>query len=152
MFPQIVEMPRQMKRAGYEKKCMFHERPLFQYLYRKIEGWGVKCFLDNERIDSFALYAVTDFTHLFLRDLEINGGSCGLKMIVDKKAEQFPDGFRGYAVVLPDQLIAQYKEQSVRKIIVMSVLHENEIIDELLEKGVLLNDIISFISVLYSEV
>lgn len=150
IFPQVVESFPIEKKASYEKKCIFHERLLYQYLLRKIEGWSVKRFIEEGKLEKFALYAVTDFTYLFIKDLETNGAISGLKLISDRNAKYFCSKLKPYPVVFPDELLIQYKQRKIEKVIVMSVLHENEIIDDLLKKGILLNDIIPFVSVLYS--
>lgn len=150
IFPQMSEVSYRQGRASYEKKCIFHERLLYRYMMRKIEGWSVKNFLDTEGIKSYALYAVTDFTTLFLKDLEQNEDTDALGIICDKNAKAFQFQFNHWSVILPDELFGLYRDGKIDKIIVMSILHENEIIDELIKEGVLLNDIISFVSVLYS--
>lgn len=71
-FPKIVEISAGQGQASYEKKCKVHERMLFHYLERKVTGWNAGDFLKEERIEDYALYAVTDFTNLFLKDLEQN--------------------------------------------------------------------------------
>lgn len=149
IFPQFLESSETQKRASYEKKCIFHERLLYHYLMKKIEGWNIKDFLEKERIEDYILYALTDFTNLFVKDLEKNGGRRPL-FICDKNAEKFSYNMMGYEVSTLKKMIYLYKNGKVKKIIVMSVLHENEIITELLKEGMLLNDIISVISVLYS--
>ncbi len=147
IFPQMTEV----SKVSYEKKCFFHERILYHYLMRKIEGWSVKNFLVMESIKRYALYAVTDLTTLFLKDLEQNGEDTGASGIIcDKNAGAFQFRFNNRSVILPDELVGQYKDGKIDKIIVMSFWHENEIIDELIKEGILLNDIISFVSVLYS--
>lgn len=150
IFPQMTEVSYGQGRASYEKKCIFHERILYRYLMRKIEGWSVKHFLDMEGIKRYALYAVTDFTILFLKDLEQNEGIDAPVIICDKNAKAFQLQFNHWPVILPNELFTQYKDGKIDKIIVMSILHENEIIDELIKEGILLNDVISFVSVLYS--
>lgn len=150
IFPQIIEMSYEQGKASYERKCIFHERLLFHYLMRKMEGWSVKKFLKMEGIKSYALYAVSDFTTLFLKDLEQIDGAFESGIICDKNAGKFHFKFRNWSVILPDELLRQYKEGNIEKVIIMSVLHENEIIDELLKEGISLNDILSFVSVLYS--
>lgn len=150
IFPQVKKESFELGRASYEKKCIFHERLLFRYLIRKMEGWSVRNFLDMEGIGSYALYAVTDFATLFLKDLEQTGDTFASGVICDKNAGAFHFQFNQWSVILPDELIKRYKDGKIERIIVMSVLHENEIIDELIKEGILLNDIISFVSVLYS--
>lgn len=150
IFPQMTEVSYGQGKASYEKKCIFHERLLYHYLTRKIAGWSVKYFLDKEDIRNYVLYAVSDFTTLFIRDLEQNGDIETRGMICDKNAEKFHFQFYDWQVILPEELVSQYKNGKIDKIIVMSVLHENEIIDELIKKGILLNDIISILSVIYS--
>ncbi len=150
IFPSLrITWPDEGK-AGYEKKCLYHERLLYRYLQRKMEGWSVKQFFESENIDSFALYAVTDFTHLFLKDLGPDCRRQGLKAVCDRNAGMFRKQLGNYPVASPDELAGQYHGKAVDKIIVMSVLHENEIISDLLKKGILLDDIISVVSVLYA--
>lgn len=150
IFPQVAAASTQQERAGYKMKCLFHERLLYRYLMRKMEGWSAEDFLNEQEIGKYALYAISDFTTLFLKDLEKNSGSHGPESICDKNAGEFCYGFMGCPVIFPNELVCSYKDEKAEKIIVMSVLHEKEIIDELLKRGILLNDIISFVSVLYS--
>ncbi len=151
IFPQVVEVSAQLETASYEKKCIFHERLLYRYLTKNIAGWSIKDFLDKEGIEDYALYAVTDFTKLFLKDLDRNTKEKEIsQLICDRNSQEFCHGFIGRRVISLDELANKYKRGKIRKVIVMSVLHENEIFDELLEIGILLNDIISFVSVLYS--
>lgn len=150
IFPQIVTTPKPLGRADYEKKCIFHERILYHYLKRKINGWGVQEFLNEQEIESYALYAVTDFTELFLADLDQINGEKDKVVICDRAAEAFPFGIWGRTVISPEELTNWYKKGDIKKVIIMSILHENEIFDELMRRGVLLNDIISFVSVVYS--
>lgn len=150
IFPQMTEVSYGQGRASYEKKCIFHERLLYHYLTRKIEGWSVKCFLDTENIRNYALYAITDFVTLFIKDLEQNENTGASGILCDKNAKAFDFRFKDWQVILPEDLVDQYKNGKIDKIIVMSVLHENEIIDELIKEGILLNDLIPFVSVLYS--
>lgn len=148
IFPQMIEVPYESGKASYEKKCIFHERLLYHYLMKKIEGWSVKNFLDAEGIKRYALYAISDFSTLTITDLK--NSNCAAGIICDKNAEAFQFQFHDWPVILPDELARRYKEGKIDKIIVMSVLHENEIIDGLIRDGILLNDIISFVSVIYS--
>lgn len=149
IFPQILEIQAQKGRASHEKRCLFQEKILQHYLMKKIEGWSVQDFLKKEKIEKYALYAVTDFIELFIKDLEKNGGNKP-KVICDKNAKEFCRGMMGYVVQYPEEMLLLYNSGEIQKIIIMSVLHENEIIDELLKKGVLLHDMISIVSVLYS--
>lgn len=151
IFPQVNAFLVQHGIASYERKCIFHERLLHQYLTRKIEGWSVKKFLEEEKIKKYALYAVTDFTVLFIKDLERANGCNTQGIICDKNAVKFHYKVENWPVIPIDELICQYKNGLIEKVIIMSVLHENEIINELLDKDILLKDIISFVSVVYSK-
>lgn len=149
IFPRIFEMQETEVRASYEKKCFYHERFLYRFLTKKIEGWGVKNFLESEEIGQYALYAVTDFTNLFMKDLEKNGGKKP-RIICDKNFNKFRRIIGGYVVSNPEELVDLYKSENIQKIIVMSIIHENEIMEELLKKGIQIGDMISIVSVLYS--
>lgn len=149
IFPQLVEISEKKDKISYERKCLIHEKLLYRYLERKIEGWSVKNFLKAEKIEKYALYAITDFTNLFMADLRKNNG-VEPKIISDKKANKISYDMLGYVILPPEDMVNLYKCGKIRKVIVMSVLHKNEIIDELLKKEILLQDIISIVSVLYS--
>ena len=150
IFPQIVVASIENSgKAKYEEKCLFHERILYRYLTRKIEKWSVVDFLRTEKIEKYALYAVTDFTDLFIADLRENNGLFPV-VISDKKANRISYEILGYVISPPEEMINLYKDGKIQKVIVMSILHENEIISELLKKGILQQDLISIVSVLYS--
>lgn len=150
MFPAIVDVPVQEGKADYEQKCFFHERVLYQYLSRKMDGFSVKHFLSMEQIENYALYALTDFTHLCIKDLSQNNKGSFPKLIADRDAGKNNCKIEGIVVVGPEELVSQYQQGNIDKIIVMSIIHENEIIDWLLKRDIRLDDIISFVSVLYS--
>ena len=107
--------------------------------------------METEKIGKYALYAITDFTTLFVKDMKRNNGY-GPEIICDKNAGNlcYMEEELGCVITFPKEMFHMYKNGGIQKIIVMSVLHENEIIDELLLGGVLLQDIISIVSVLYS--
>ncbi len=44
IFPQLVEISEKKDKISYERKCLIHEKLLYRYLERKIEGWSVKNF------------------------------------------------------------------------------------------------------------
>lgn len=150
MFPVMVDAPVQVGKASYEQKCLFHERILYQYLSRKMEGFSVKDFLDTEQINNYALYALTDFTYLCIKDLSQNDQGSFPHVIADKTAGKNNCNIQGIPVIEPEEMVRQYQQGDIDKIIVMSVLHENEIIDWLLNQNIRLDDIISFVSVLFS--
>lgn len=150
LFPQVIEKSEYPENELINKKSAFHEKLLYRYLILKMGGWGIKDFLDNEGIKNVALYAVTDFTRLFLDDLDKSNDRDISVMVFDRNVKAFPFGVNKQSVILPSELVYQYTNRKIQKIIVMSIVHENQIIDELTKKGISLNDIISFVSVLYS--
>lgn len=147
-FPPIRERRKSPYTASYERKCLFHERLLFTYLKKKIGGWSVADFLKSEKIERYILYAVTDFTELVCDDLEKNG-VCRTGTICDKRASGYPNGCHGWEVVGIPDMLARYKNGEADKIIVMSILHENEIMEELLHEGIALDDLISIASIIF---
>lgn len=149
IFPKIKRYTYSSNIVKYEEKCLLHERLLFKYLKRSINGWSIRNFLLDEKIDNYILYAVTDFTEIVCDDL-MHDESFTPGKICDKRALAYLQGYRGWKVINVDKMIDLYETGGIDKIIIMSVLHENEIIDELLYKGILLNDLISIVSILYS--
>ncbi|HCT89978.1 MAG TPA: hypothetical protein DF613_01145 [Lachnospiraceae bacterium] len=149
ILPKIKRCKHPPDRITYEQKCMTHEKILLRYLNRAINGWSVADFLGVEKINEYALYAITDFTEIVCDDLE-HAGYFVPKGICDKRASEYPDGYKGRKVMDIDELTDLYFMGKIRKIIILSVLHENEIIDSLLCRGIALNDLISIVSILYA--
>lgn len=149
IFVPVTEATVRSGGISREQKSIFQERLLYRYLTRMMEGWGVGDFLVASGSRKYALYAVTDLTDLFLRDLEKQGESSRPELICDRNYRAFSHGYRGCLVVSPDELVRRYQSKEIEKVIVMNIFHENHILDELIEKGILLKDLISFASVLY---
>lgn len=149
VFPQKYDVF-ESQEMSIEKEIL-QKKLLYQYLTRKINGWTVRDFLSNEGIEKYALYAATDLTFLFCEDLEKNhGNGSSEEIIYDRKAEVSQFQFKGHSVLSVSELVRRYKDGKIRKIIIMSTWNENQIINDLIKRGIVLNDIISVVSVLYS--
>jgi len=149
IFPDILGVQIESKIKNTDFRSVFHERILYRYLSLKLSGWSVSDFLKKEGIEHYVLYAVTDFTGLFIEDLKQNSCEDKLDIICDKNAQAFPNGYKGRTVINQDELIRLYKNGKKSKVIIMSVMHENEIFSELLSKGIRLDDIIPFVGMLW---
>lgn len=149
IFPSIKKCKYPTNIISYEEKCIFHEKILSKYLKRLVNGWSINTFFLNEKIEKYILYSITDFTEIVCDDLKhielfVPGKIC------DRRASEYPEGYRGWEVVDIKKMIDLYQAGKVDKIIILSVLHENEIIDDLLCRGIDLNDLISLVNILWS--
>ena len=149
IFPSIIKCELSTGIISYEQKCLFHEQLLLQYLRKSVNGWALIDFLSVQNINKFVLYAITDFTEIVCDDLK-HKQVYGQGRICDKRAVDFRDGYKGWEVIGVEELVNLYHTNEINKIIILSVLHENEIMDDLLNQGIKLNDLISIVSILYS--
>lgn len=149
IFPKTRRCEYPADAITYEQKCLFHEKLLLKYLKKAVNGWSVQNFLSAEKIDQYVLYAITDFTEIVCEDLGHKGsGSSG--KICDKRASCYPEKYKGWEVITIEEMMGLYGKGQINKVVIMSVLHENEIISDLLYRGIALNDLISIVSILYA--
>lgn len=125
-----------------------HQYPILKrWLENKFAGWEVKQYFLQNNLHHVVLYAATELTTLFCEDTA--GRWNGILYICDKGYAK-KKVHCGYSIFGPDRLFEDYRKKLIDKIVICSPVYENEIFDELMEKGILLEDLVSLTEVIYS--
>lgn len=155
MFPEIREVTGSPadRNERYAYQCPI----VMKYLKNKLNGWNIGVFLQEIRVKKVALYAVTEFTEYVVRDLEsfknlkIKEATIDIVCICDRNYSKYKMGFHGCDVIGVDELTDAYKANKIDKILICSVFHVNEIFQDLMHRGVPLEDLISVTSAIFSD-
>ncbi len=148
VFPSINEYPvgiiENMERAGYQYPI------IKEYLIKKIKGWSVMEFFYKIGAKKVALYAVTELGDILIQDLEMQKTKLEVLVLCDKNYYKYPNGIHGIPVIGIDRLADWYQAEKLDKIVVCSVFYSNEIIRDLLKKGIAAEDIITAADIILS--
>lgn len=125
-----------------------HQYPILKrWLENKFAGWKVEQYFLQNNLYHVVLYAATELTGLFCEDMGEYWN--GILYICDKDYSN-KKVYCGYNVLSPDRLFDDYQKKLIDKIVICSPIYENEIFDELLEKGFHLEDLVSLTQIIYS--
>lgn len=149
-FPMVKEIE-PIKRTYPENYIFPEEWFSYQYKFMKryflkvLSGWSIMQYFGDEYRDEIAVYSLIDFTDIVIEDI------CRLNnkiYLADKNADNFKNGYQGYLVLDQNHLIKLYDEGVIKKIIVCNFFHANEIMQELLDLGVELDDLVTVTAIL----
>jgi len=148
----MVEIPkRDDNYVSKEERYQFQYPIIMKYLKKKVSGWNVADCLANMGGKKIAIYAITEFAELVCEDLKQNDKQVEIVCICDRNYTKFEGGYCGKEVIGPQEMIERYHKKEMDKILVCSIFHVNEIINELLGRGVELDDVISITTAIYNE-
>lgn len=147
VFPKDILLPSN-RTITREERQLYQYPVMVQYLKKMIKGIRFADFF-GEKKDGVALYAISDFTDLICDDVLCSGNEKLICYICDKDADGYKKGRKGYSVVSPDVLVQDYREGKVTQIVICSLIHENAIFKELINRGIREEDLISIASVIY---
>lgn len=119
-----------------------------QYLNNKLRGWSINDFFNLYRYQKVAYYAITEMLELVLTEVCCCGFT-GNTYVYDTYYEL--DRYMDFEVGNKEKLINDVLNEKVDIIVVCSLFHENEIIDDLVTSGVPLEKIISIVSIIFSK-
>ena len=88
---------------------------------------------------------------LVCEDLKRNDKKVEMVCVSDRNYLRFARGYCGRKVVGPQEMIEMYRRKEIDKILVCSIFHVNEIINEFLCQGIDLDDIVSISTAIFSE-
>lgn len=148
-YPEVQEVKKPLPTLGYKYSVEWYEYQyecMKYYFIKVLSGWSVKDFFDETEYENIAIYSVTDFSDMVIKDL-VRGGVNKI-IIADGNPGKYPNGFKNYKVLSVDNLYDLYKKKIVKKIIVCNVFRTNEIMQSLLQNGFDLSDIITFKTIL----
>lgn len=114
-----------------------------------IQNKKTSAFFKGIGVKSIVLYAVNELSKYLCFDIENESDIC-VNYICDKNADKFPGTIYGKRIFDISYFCNDYKNSNVEKIVICNLLYENEIVQDLMERGVLLEDIILFPNVIYN--
>lgn len=121
---------------------------LKKYMDKVLRGWSIRDFFEDVPAGKIAVYTDTVFTDVIVRDLRRT-----VKkpiFVSDKKFETIKNNEN--ACFLPSQILFEkYKADEIAKIIVCGMFHANEIMDDLIDMGFEIDDIITLSTILLQE-
>lgn len=136
-----------------KKERWIYQYPVMKkYLKNKMVGWSMDKFYSLYGYKHVAYYAITEFTELALLENRCNKNSCIDIKVYDTFYHKDDGKYMDYKVEGMEKLFEDYIENRVDLIVVCSLIHENEIIDDLINIGIPLEKIVSIASILYSVV
>lgn len=150
IFPKVKEVVENPTIVDKYERAQYQYSIVMRYLRNKIAGWKITDFLRGIETTNLAIYAITEFTDLICEDMQNEPNSECVKYICDKNADKYGNGYGKYAVVNIDRLIADYKQKKIDKVLICSIFHVNEIFEELINRGIALEDLISVTNAIFS--
>lgn len=132
-----------------EKRYRYQYPLIMKYLENKIQGKEIYDFIADSGFKNVAIYALTEWTDMVYDDISRHTDKIQIVCVCDKAYTRFSNGFHGNEVVGIEELVRQYKQGRVDGVVVCNVFREKEIIQELVEKGICQEHVISIISVIF---
>lgn len=121
---------------------------IMKYLNNVLDGENSAEYFLREGTHRIALYAVTEFTELFIKEIE-KDGRVEIVAVGDRNYSGFGKGYRGYPVKSIQQIKSMYQKKEFDKILICSLFRENEIFRDLMNEGIAADDLVSVGMVLF---
>lgn len=145
-FPKVKEIAYYPENYSYSKEWYSYQYGFMKdYFIKTLSGWSVMHFFDEDVKEKIAVYSIINFSEILIKD--INRFS-SIIYLADKNAHKYEKGYQGYHVLNQKQLVQLYREGVIKKIIVCNFFHANEIMQELMDLGIDLNDLVTITEIL----
>lgn len=148
VYPEIIATDLIEGYIGNEERYIYQYPIVMQYLKKKIDNRCVTDYLKSVGIERIVIYAATEFAELLVKDI-LNTDTDMIWAVCDKKAKAIGKTYNNCKVISIDEMMIDYSNKKFDKIVVCSIFHKNAVIDELLEKGVDFDDILTAIQVIF---
>ena len=145
-FPDTVLIKHSINFIGQQERYIYQYPLVMEYLKKKIEGRKVKTFLKEIGANKVVLYAMTEFMELMVEELANDEKI--VYAVSDKIAERLVPQYSEMSIMDMERLLEEYKKHSFDKLVICSVFHRNEIIEELQKRGILLADMITIVQII----
>lgn len=120
---------------------------IYKYLEQIISQKGICNVLRRLQKVNIILYAITDITDLVIKEIQ-NNNEISLCAICDKNHSAYNGFYRNVKVVSIDEMQLMMEEKEFL-IIICNPMRENQIFDDLLNRGFSLEDIVSVTSLIF---
>ena len=149
-FPKVneIEQPITCYPDNYifpEEWFSYQHRFMKDYFIKSLLGWSVMHFFDADVKEKIAVYSIIDFSEILIKDMCRFSNTIYL---ADKNAHKYEKGYQGYPVLNQKQLAQLYREGVIKKVIVCNFFHANEIMQELMDLGIEIDDLVTITTIL----
>lgn len=120
---------------------------IYKYLEQTLSHKGICSVLSRHQKENIILYAITDITDLVIKEIQ-NNNEISLCAICDKNHSAYNGFYRNVKVVSIDEMQLMMEEKEFL-IIICNPMRENQIFDDLLNRGFSLEDIVSVTSLIF---
>ena len=148
IYPEIIATDLMEEYISREEKCLYQYPIVMQYLRKKIDNHCVADYLKSVGGRRIVLYAVTNFTELLIRDI-MNTSTDMIWGVCDKNSKNFGTNYLNCRMINGDEMLMDYKQNKFDKIVVCSIFHANAIINDLIRRGVELDDVLTISQVVF---
>lgn len=125
---------------------------VMRYLENVLKGWSISRFFENIAAEKIVLYSVTEFTEYVAMDvLKNEAGKSEIVFVSDRNPGAYPLGLHGIPVVGIAELTEAYFAGKVDKILICNLFHSDRIFEDLMQRGILQEDLISIVSAVYAD-
>lgn len=132
------------------------DRPDFWYIYqfkymklyleKVLTGWSIVDFFPNIVPENIAIYSNSIFTLAVANDL-FRHTEVKIKAS-DKNVQNWKNIDKNIEVLSLDDYLEEYRRENIKKVVICGIFHENVIVDELMQRGFALNDLVTLCNVL----
>ena len=133
-----------------EERLSYHYLAMKKYMCNKIAGWNIGEFFETYGYTCVALYAVSEFVEIFIKDI-VQYKNVPKIAVYDTFADKIVEPVMGYKVQGRDELLRKINAGEIECIVVCSLMHDNTIFEDLMQSGVPQEKIISIEIVIYSK-
>lgn len=124
---------------------------ILNYLNNVLEGKTVGKLFQKMNLKTVVLYAKTELMQCFIKDIQSNNDCANFNIYLsDRNIEMLKNCMVNHECISFSEVIENVKTGKIDIIVVCSLLHENEIINHFVKKGVALDKIISAVEIIYS--
>lgn len=149
LFPEIKKYEYKANAIQDEERIIYQYPIIYEYLSKKVKGYGVSSFLKSNGFYNVCLYAVTEFTDILISDIENAKDNIRIIAVGDLHPEKYSFKYKSYSVVGIEKVRQMYENKEIDGVMVCSVFHEYEIIKQLIYNGINAQDVLSFNSYVF---
>lgn len=127
-----------------EEKTIYQFPLIVEYLKKKINGWSVGDLLKQVAAKKVILYSITLYTELIAMDICNTDTDIVVDSISDINENMIGNMIYGKKIISVDEAVNKVNMKDVDYILVCNVFREQEIINDLLQRGLDISRILTF--------
>lgn len=131
-----------------EEKIIYQFPLIVEYLKKKINGWSVVALLEQIAAKKVILYSITLYTELIAMDINNANTDIVIDSISDINEKMIGSIVCGKSVISIDEAVNKVITKEADCILVCNIFREQEIINDLLKKGLDPSNILTFTEII----